>query len=135
MGVGIGDLDLASWASQVQRARQERDLPSTAVTHGQMAQVARAFEQIMLGMMVDAMRQTVPESGLLPEAPGHGIYEQMLDHEFVRSAGEGRLSLGLAAAFERQFAALLVDEAGQSPGQTGTGLEQANLDERRTAGM
>jgi Rod binding domain-containing protein len=134
MGLGVSDLGFNEWASQVQLERAERGLPPTAVTHEQLTQVARAFEQILMGMMVDSMRDTIPQGGLLPEEAGHGIYEQMLDHEYVTAASEGRLSLGLTAAFERQFAALIADDAGQTSSQPPESLSDNNLHERRPAG-
>jgi Rod binding domain-containing protein len=92
-------------------------------------QAAEAFEQVLLGMMMEAMREAIPDSGLLPKLPGHELYQQMLDQEYLRTAGDRGLNLGVAEAMERQFADFV--EGQESPsgpdttiltkgGQTGT---------------
>jgi Rod binding domain-containing protein len=132
----VSDLDLGQFAAQVRSASRtnELDPPTGGMTREQLHKIAGAFEQILTGMMVEQMRKTIPEGGLLPEMPGHDLYEQMLDQEFVRRAGENGLRLGVAEAIERQFAEH-VQNHDSALSEQDQGTDAVTLYERRKAGL
>ena len=49
--------------------------------------VATQFETIFMGMMVKAMRATVPEGGLLGDGLGGKTYVEMLDQQMAEMGG------------------------------------------------
>lgn len=66
----------------------------------------REFESLLLMEMVKAMRQTVPDGGLLETNSAGEMYRDMLDSETVKAAGHGK-GLGLAEAMFEQMAPLI----------------------------
>lgn len=135
-GFSISDLGFSQYADEVRRQGDER---GAGITRAQVEEIAKTFEQMLMNVMVEEMRETVPESGLLPEAPGHDLYEQMMYQEFVRSAGDRGVDLGIREALERHFEAFLVDDPpavnpSSEAGSEGVSTEENTLNERRTAG-
>ncbi len=65
--------------------------------------VATQLETVFLTMMVKAMRQTVPEGGLLGKGLGGKHYVEMLDQEFARAGAAGGLDPRLHQALVRQM--------------------------------
>ncbi len=49
--------------------------------------VAEKFESVFMGMMVKAMRATVPEGGLTGGGMGGSLYVEMLDQQLVQQGG------------------------------------------------
>lgn len=49
--------------------------------------VATQFESIFMGMMVKAMRATVPEAGLLGDGLGGKTFVEMLDQQMAQMGG------------------------------------------------
>lgn len=49
-----------------------------------LREAAKEFEGIMVEMMVKAMRKNVPDSPLLGKSNARGIFQDMLDSEYVR---------------------------------------------------
>lgn len=69
-----------------------------------LARVAREFEGVFLNILVQSMRSTVPESGLMGSGGATQVYRQLHDTELARAlAGTGE-GLGIARLLEQQFA-------------------------------
>jgi flagellar protein FlgJ len=66
-----------------------------------LAAAARQFEALFLEQMLAAMRDTVPEDGLM-RGRDEDVYQEMMDRELARSLVE-REAYGLADALERQM--------------------------------
>ncbi|MDD9950733.1 MAG: rod-binding protein [Zetaproteobacteria bacterium] len=64
--------------------------------------VAREFESIFLGIVIESMRQSVPTEGLVPKGNAEKIYEQMLDQEYAKSMSETGQA-GLAQMIAKQL--------------------------------
>jgi peptidoglycan hydrolase FlgJ len=64
--------------------------------------VCQEFEGILLNMMYQQMKATVPESGFLPDDPANGIFQSMLDDKLVEEASKSG-SLGLADLLYKQL--------------------------------
>jgi hypothetical protein len=62
--------------------------------------VAREFEKMLLNLMMDAMRETVDEGGLIEKGPGAEMYREFLDREYVSLAVE-RIKTDVGIAIER----------------------------------
>jgi len=65
-------------------------------------EVAQQFEAMFVQQMFQAMRKTVPESGLTEESNGRRIFTDMLDQEMSTQASHQQ-SLGLADLIYRQL--------------------------------
>lgn len=78
-----------------------------------LSRVAREFEGVFLNILVQSMRSTVPESGLMGSGGATQVYRQLHDAELARAlAGTGD-GLGIARLLEEQFAdQFAADEAG-----------------------
>lgn len=69
-----------------------------------LSRVAREFEGVFLNILVQSMRSTVPESGLMGSGGATQVYRQLHDTELARAlAGTGD-GLGIARMLEEQFA-------------------------------
>lgn len=69
-----------------------------------LARVAREFEGVFLNILVQSMRSTVPESGLMGSGGATEVYRQLHDTELARAlAGTGD-GLGIARLLEEHFA-------------------------------
>jgi Rod binding domain-containing protein len=136
-GFSVSDLGFSAYSDLVQRAAQERDVsePTEGVTHEQLRVLANSFEKIILGMMMESMRDSVPESDLLPKEAGHDTYRQMLDQQFAEASSGGRLSEEIAQALERQYAHLLVERGVEASDDASEPQAHRNQStERRMAG-
>jgi len=49
-----------------------------------LREATQEFERIFIAQMMQSMRATVPESGLMGSDSGHGIFRDMLDQELSR---------------------------------------------------
>lgn len=68
--------------------------------------VATQFESIFMGMMVKAMRATVPDAGLLGDGLGGKTFVEMLDQQMAQMGGLPR---------DPRFHEALVRQISQSP--------------------
>lgn len=64
--------------------KQSDDSPPTA----EELAAARGLEQLLLDMMMQEMRKTVPENDIVPVSQGERIFRQMLDQEYTRQMSE-----------------------------------------------
>lgn len=67
------------------------------------------FESLFVKYMMQQMRKTVPENGLIGISQAEKIYTGMLDDEVAKSVSHGR-GLGLAKAMYEQMAAIDGDQ-------------------------
>ena len=63
------------------------------------------FESLFVSYMMQQMRETVPQDGLLQKSQAEKIYTGMLDNEIAKSISTGR-GLGLAKAMYEQLSAI-----------------------------
>jgi len=68
-----------------------------------MKNATQEFESLLLEQMVKSMRDTVPKSALFGDDPGRGLFNEMLDGEFVRLMSN-RGGIGLADYMARSLA-------------------------------
>lgn len=61
----------------------------------QLQQAAKMYEQHFMNELVKAMRQSVPEGGLLPTSMGEKIFREQLDQQYVENWSQ-RGGVGLA---------------------------------------
>ncbi len=55
-----------------------------------LRRVSQEFESILLNYLFKGMRQTISESGGLPKAAGHDLYQQLFTEEISRSLARSR---------------------------------------------
>jgi peptidoglycan hydrolase FlgJ len=60
------------------------------------------FESIFIKMMLDSMRKTVPDSGLIKKSMGRDIYEDFLYDEYAQKMAK-TANLGLAETMYNRF--------------------------------
>lgn len=74
---------------------------------------SRAFEALMVRQMLDAMRKTVPHSGLLHSGFAEDVQGSMFDQAVARAvSGEG--GLGIAQAIYRQISRIQGETQGMA---------------------
>lgn len=61
----------------------------------ELREVSSDFESLFVTQMMNAMRESVPESDLLPKSNGEKVFRSMLDQEYAKMAAQsGKLGLG-----------------------------------------
>ena len=73
----------------------------------QLKNACSDFESLFVNYMMQQMRQTVPENGLLGKRQAEKIYTGMMDSEIAKSVSHGR-GLGLAKIMYEQMSAMHV---------------------------
>ncbi len=76
---------------------------------GKLEQACKDFESLFVSQMMQQMRKTVPQDGLLNGGRAEKIYTEMLDSEMAKSISNQR-GVGLAAMMYRQLSALAAEE-------------------------
>lgn len=72
-------------------------------------EVAQEFESIFLGIMLDSMRKSIPDQGMIKKGNAEKIYEQMLDTEYAKSMSQTGQT-GLAHMIAKQLHQLHSDK-------------------------
>lgn len=85
---------LSSPGTTLQALQKGRSGASGDTADPKIRSAAREFEALLMEHMVKEMRKTVPESVFF-KGPGHELFREMLDGEFVRLMGD-RGGLGIA---------------------------------------
>jgi Rod binding domain-containing protein len=105
MNVGGAGPDPIARAAELAaiRAEQRSGMAASAPGGGdRLKETTREFEAVFMQEMLKAMRDTVPESGLLDGGRSEEIFTAMLD-EHVARLSAGRSEGGLGAALYRRF--------------------------------
>ena len=68
--------------------------------------LSQQLEGVFLNQLFQAMRQTVPQDGVIDAAPGQQMFTQMLDERMASEAAK-HMTRGLGDALYRQLAARL----------------------------
>ncbi|MBI2502349.1 MAG: rod-binding protein [Candidatus Latescibacteria bacterium] len=72
------------------RLREQGHAKDAGQRRAALKQVAEEFEAVFMYQVVQAMRQTVPKSGLVEKGEGEEVFEGMLDEEWAKKlAGRG----------------------------------------------
>lgn len=79
--------------------------------HAKLHQAAQDLEGIFIGELFKAMRATVPDDGLLSQAPGQDLFQGLMDDRIASLHAE-RSRGGLSESLYRQLSRRLPD-AGQ----------------------
>ncbi|MEW5724671.1 MAG: rod-binding protein [Thermodesulfobacteriota bacterium] len=81
------DRKTSAAAAEDMKARLER--------LGRLKKACADLESLFLTTLIQAMRQTVPDAGLLPEAVGADVYQSIADQRLAEYLGQaGGLGLG-----------------------------------------
>lgn len=67
-----------------------------------LKQACREMESVFLHQMIKAMRQTIPNSGLLGGGPGHELYQSLFDMEMSRALAR-KEGIGLGKVMVENF--------------------------------
>jgi len=78
-------------------------LKPEASDRARLKQACADMEGLFLSHLLKTMRQTIPESGLLPQAAGHDIYQSMFDQEVAVSMSRSPGGLGLGRMIYAQM--------------------------------
>ncbi|MGE4232175.1 MAG: rod-binding protein [Bacteriovoracia bacterium] len=92
--------------------RKASSMPSPALNqrinenqHEQeMKQAAKGLESILVEMMIQEMRKSVPQNDIIPVSQAEKIYRQMLDSEYAKVLVDSG-SIGIADLVVAQFGA------------------------------
>ena len=77
--------------------------PLTDARRQELTKIAQDFEAIFTGMMLKAMRDTVPEDSLTGGGRGEDIYRSLLDQQYATLAAHHDGGLGIAAMMEKEL--------------------------------
>jgi flagellar protein FlgJ len=77
--------------------------------HAKLRQAAHDLEGLFVAELFKAMRETVPEDGILSQAPGQDLFQGMMDDR-IAELYAGRSPGGLGEALYRQLSRRLPDE-------------------------
>ena len=80
----------------VRQARAEQD-------DLKLRQTCREMEAIFVHKMLQVMRTSIPEGGLIPESTASKIYRDMLDEAYSKIIAESRDNLGIGDMLYRQL--------------------------------
>lgn len=67
-----------------------------------LLEVCREFESIFLNMMLQQMRRTVPDGGLVEKSYARDLYESLQDEEVAKEMSKGG-GIGLAQELYKQL--------------------------------
>ena len=87
--------------SQTQAAPANVDNPARIA---KLDKACRDMEAMFVSELLKAMRNGIPESGLLPKTPGRDVYESIFDQQLAGYLSQGR-GMGLGQAVFKQMAA------------------------------
>ena len=76
--------------------------------HARLRKAAQDLEGIFIGELFKAMRATVPDDGLLSQAPGQDLFQGMMDDRMA-SLQAARSRGGLSESLYRQLSRRLSD--------------------------
>ena len=83
--------------------------------HAQLRKLAKDLESVFLNQLFQAMRASVPDSGLIESSSGQDMFTAMMDEHLAREAAY-RLDSKLSEALYRQLSRHLVDAPDSKPG-------------------
>jgi flagellar protein FlgJ len=86
--------------------------PPSAAAHAKLREAAHDLEGLFVAELFKAMRATVPEDGILSQAPGQDLFQGMMDDR-IADLYAGRSQGGLGDALYRQLSRRLPDEGGR----------------------
>ena len=80
----------------------------------ELRRLAHELEGVFLAQLFQAMRESVPESGLTEASPGEDIFTSMLDDQVAAEAAR-RMERGLGEVLYRQLARRLPADGAAAP--------------------
>lgn len=91
----IADRKMLPPAKTQKMAAKPLQSKQESVSTPEEVSAARGLEQMMVNMMIEEMRKSVPENELVPVSQGERVFRQMLDQEHARMMSEAGV-LGIA---------------------------------------
>ncbi len=88
------------------------DAPAPRDPRAELRKASQALEGVFLAQLLQAMRSSVPDSGLLEEDPGRDLFQSLLDERLAAAAAE-RMKGGVGETLFRQLERRLTPEKGQ----------------------
>jgi len=88
--------------------------PTPKALHAKLKAAAHQLESVFYGQLFQAMRATIPESGLVPTDSGEKVFTGMLDDQFSQLASS-RTDRGLAGAIYKELSRHLPPDVPASP--------------------
>ncbi|MDZ4257302.1 MAG: rod-binding protein [Gemmatimonadales bacterium] len=93
--------------------------PAVAGRSAALLRQAQALEAVFYQQMLQAMRDAMPEGGVVETSTGERVFREMFDEQMARQAA-ARSERGLAEALYRQLRRHLPPDAGEITTQPGT---------------
>jgi flagellar protein FlgJ len=94
---------------QTQHLQSQKRIAKTQ-DKDQLEKTCRDFESLFVEYMMQQMRKTIPEGGIINRSQGEKIYTGMLDNEIAKTVSS-RQSMGLARAMYEQMVAIQSNES------------------------
>lgn len=86
--------------------------PPLDAAHAKLKKAARDLEGVFVNELFKAMRETVPEDGILSQGQGQELFQGMMDDR-IAELYSGRSRGGLGDALYRQLSRRLPDAGGR----------------------
>ncbi|MGD8835484.1 MAG: rod-binding protein [Desulfobacteraceae bacterium] len=87
---------------------QNRQPAAKTLDDEQLEKTCRDFESLFVSYMMQQMRQTIPEDGIIGRSQAEKIYTGMLDNEIAKTVSHNQ-GIGLARVMYEQMAAIRDD--------------------------
>jgi flagellar protein FlgJ len=92
---------------QTQHLQNQQPLSKT-LNDDQLEKTCKDFESLFVSYMMQQMRQTIPEDGIINRSQGEKIYTGLLDNEIAKTVSHSQ-GVGLARVMYEQMAAIRDD--------------------------
>jgi peptidoglycan hydrolase FlgJ len=89
------------------------DAPAPRDPRAELRKATQALEGVFLAQLLQAMRSSVPESGLFEDNPGRDIFQSLLDERLSGLAAE-RMKGGVGETLYRQLESHLEPGSGKT---------------------
>lgn len=87
---------------------QSQQTSGKTLNDEQLEKTCKDFESLFVSYMMQQMRQTIPEDGIISRSQGEKIYTGMLDNEIAKTVSHNQ-GIGLARVMYEQMAAIRDD--------------------------
>jgi flagellar protein FlgJ len=95
-------------------AREALTVPPRKTAAAEVRRLSHELEAVFLNQLFQAMRESVPKSGLIEKSSGTEMFESLLDQRLASEAAQ-RMDHGLGEQLYRQLSRRLAPDSTEAP--------------------